>query len=76
MAYVEVEIYPEEYLDEVSTDKLQRELARRKVEPDCPLPESPAHIISDLKKAHEAQDHHEFYFLVRKIERLLEAVDG
>lgn len=76
MAYVEVEIYPEEYLEEISTDTLKIELARRKVQPDFPLAEPPAHIIADLKKAYEAQNHHEFYFLVRKVERILEAVDG
>lgn len=37
MAYVEVEIYPEEYLEEISTDTLKLELARRKVQPDFPL---------------------------------------
>ena len=71
----EVEIDPEDYMDAISTEALKVELARRKVEHDGPLADPPSHIISDLKRAFESKNPHEFYYLVRKVEMLLEAVD-
>lgn len=75
MAYVEVNVDIEDYLDEVSTGALKDELTRRKVFAISPLPEPPSHVIADLKKAFERKDPHEFYFVLRKAEMYLEAID-
>lgn len=76
MAYVEVEIDVEEHLDEVSTDDLKAELARRDIVVFGLTAEPAAHIIADLKKSFERNDPHEFYYLVRKIEMMMEATGG
>lgn len=73
----EVEIDPEDYMDAISTKALRAELDKREDKPEkVLLSEPPAHIIADLKRAFEAQNPHEFYYLLRKVERMLEHVDG
>lgn len=80
--YVNIEIDIDEYLDEVSTAALKREIATRGNERDgevsvsVSLAEPPAHTIYDLKKSYESQNPHEFYYLVRKIEMMLEDIDA
>lgn len=73
MAHVEVEIDVEEHLDEVSTDYLKDELARRDIVVFGLMPEPVSHIIAELKKSFERNDPHEFYYLTRKIEMMMES---
>lgn len=76
MAYIEVEVDVAEILSEASTRELKEELAYRGRGLNGPLTEPPCHIISDIKRAFEAKNPHEFYYLIRKVEMLLDVVDG
>lgn len=73
---VDVDIDIDEHLSEASTEALKEELRSREWENDVLLPEPPEHIISDIKKAFEVNNPHEFYFLLRKVESYLEAVNA
>lgn len=75
MAVIDVDFDPEDYIEEIETKALKEELKKRCAQESNPLNEPPSHIIADMKRAFEDRNPHEFSYLLRKVENILEAVD-